>query len=96
MNTFLQLIQNISSRPAVYVGEVNLKLVRAHLSGYEQALLDTGELEDKYSLSSFTKWLQTETKTHMWWDGILLQVFGSEEDAINNLAKKYTEFTASL
>ena len=93
MNNLLKFIKILCVRPALYIGsDKDIKLIRIHLSGYEQALLETGNLEERHSLANFTTYLRLEAKSDDWWDKILINMYGSEEGAIKNLPGKYNQF----
>lgn len=95
MTKFEALLDSLSKRPAMYVGQCCVRSVSHYLDGYCHALNDVGQTETP--LDGWMQWV--EFRFHIshpaWhWTRILLHVYGSDRAAIEALPRLHNDFLA--
>jgi hypothetical protein len=93
MVDFLDLIDGISRRPAMYVGRVSLRAASHYLHGYDHASEDAGFAPRP--LEGWMRWVELRfliSHSAWHWTRILLHHYGTEEAAFATLPVLYREF----
>src|SRR5262245_38569279 len=96
-DNFIGLIEAISERPALFVGNCSIKRVSHYLNGYTHALRDLGYTETL--LDGWREWVELKFMicSSAWhWTRILLHNYGSEESAIQVLPTLMAEYFEKL
>jgi len=86
---YLELLESIAKRPAMYVGKVSIKDVSNFLNGYLMGRFDGGK---PVQIESFRTWIETKFMiSHpAWhWSRILLHCCGNDKEAISSLPLLY-------
>jgi hypothetical protein len=89
---FLTLLEGISKRPAMYVGDISIRDVSNYLTGYAMGRDDAGRPVFAVSWQSWieTKFMISHSAWH--WSRILLHKHGNDADAISALPELYKEY----
>jgi len=91
----LELIEQVSDRPGMYVGISRFDLAAAYIDGYFHALMNfQPESGDAYELRKFAYWLALKFKQpRNWhWSGILKAVYSDDEILFEELPSLFKEF----
>lgn len=89
---FLKLLEEISKRPAMFVGEVSISSISHFLAGY---LIGRDDAKNRVMSVSWQAWIEFRFMIchPAWgWPRILLYKYGSDKEAISALPDLYKEF----
>ena len=91
-NKFIEFINNISKRPAMYVGKINIHDVAHFINGYIYGRVDAG---NPIFIRQWPRWVELKymISSPAWnWSRILLHEHGSDMAAIEALPALFQEF----
>jgi hypothetical protein len=91
-----QLLQEIKTRPGMFLGNCSITRLRSFLDGYRSARADLGLplTEQEKAFNEFQTWLQRRFKINstQGWDSILLLHSTDERAALNHFFELFDQF----
>lgn len=94
MNTIVSLLQKIEEKPLIYLGEKNLRFLRAFIDGYLTCEQENGRNDSTQIFDDFIKYFNNIYGIRSYYDfcAIIRQNCTSDEDAFNMFFKLFADF----
>jgi hypothetical protein len=91
-----QILQDIQTRPGMYLGNCSITRLRAFLDGYGSARADLGlpETEQEKAFNGFQAWIQKRFNitAAQGWDRIILAHSTNEQEALTQFFELFQQF----
>lgn len=92
MNSIIELITQIKTRPAMYIGRNSISCLKAFIDGWYLRTPET--VIDSTVMDDFQNWVEKKynIKTSHSWCDIILFYSQDENDALSNFFREFDEF----